>query len=153
MVKIKKTTLEIEKELGRGGNITGDYAENLANRYYKGKLQRGSNPGSDIKKPNNERVEVKSRISRKTKRNNITETLVTGDINDWNFELLLFIIFDISGVVLAALEIPKDVAFEYSREHMKNNNCVGRNIRKSDVLWNDKRCKNKTTELKKIQLS
>ena len=72
----------LKQKLGRTSNLLGEYAEYLVNEHLKGELLTASNASADIRTPNGEFYQVKSR--------RITGSLTTqlSIIRSWNFDYL-----------------------------------------------------------------
>lgn len=97
----------LKQKLGRTSNLLGEYAEYLVNEHLKGELLTASNASADIRTPNGEFYQVKSR--------RITGSLTTqlSIIRSWNFDYLAVVLFDEKGSVLKGLIYPKAVSEQY----------------------------------------
>jgi len=106
--KFNEISNKLATELGRSKNIVGEYGEYLAHQYYKGKLLGVSKKGLDIIATDGKRYQVKSR---KTNKLSTTQLSI---LRSWEFDFLIVILFDSYGNISKALEVPVDVAKEYS---------------------------------------
>lgn len=129
---------KIADALGRTSNIVGEYAEKIANDYYKGTLLAISEASADIKADDGTLYQVKAR---KIKGTSSTQL---GIIRSWNFDYLVVVLFNSDGSVMRALEVPVDVAKEYA---VDNNNQNGGIITTSQSFLNDARSKDITNFL------
>lgn len=108
----------LKERLGRTSNLVGEYAEYLVNEYLNGELLTASHASADIKAPNGDLHQVKSR--------KITNVLTTqlGVIRSWNFDFLTIILFDDNGSVIKGLIYPKSIAEKYAVENKHQNGWV-----------------------------
>jgi len=108
----------LKEKLGRTSNLVGEYAEYLVNEYLNGELLTASHASADIKAPNGDLHQVKSR--------KITNGLTTqlGIIRSWNFDFLTIILFDDNGSVIKGLIYPKSIAEKYAVENEHQNGWV-----------------------------
>ncbi len=98
----------LKQKLGRTSNLMGEYAEYLVNEHLNGELLTASNASADIKAPNGDLHQVKSRKIR----NNLTTQLSI--IRSWNFDYLTVVLFDKNGSVQKALICLKSVSEQYA---------------------------------------
>ncbi|MDD4490692.1 MAG: hypothetical protein PHD30_09370 [Paludibacter sp.] len=108
----------LKEKLGRTSNFVGEYAEYLVNKYLKGELLTASHASADIKAPNGDLHQVKSRKII----NGLTTQL--GIIRSWNFDFLTIILFDDNGSVIKGLIYPKSIAKKYAVENEHQNGWV-----------------------------
>jgi len=108
----------LKEKLGRTSNLVGEYAEYLVNEYLSGELLTASHASADIKAPNGDLHQVKSRKII----NGLTTQL--GIIRSWNFDYLTIILFDDNGSVLKGLIYPKSVAEEYAVKNEHQNGWI-----------------------------
>ena len=104
--------------LGRTGNIVGEYAEYLAQKYTGGILLNASNSSADIQLSDGTLYQVKSR---KIDGNLTTQLSI---IRSWEFDFLFVILFDQDGLVLKSIISPVSVAKEYGRKNKHQNGWV-----------------------------
>ncbi|MBN2891601.1 MAG: hypothetical protein JXL97_07030 [Bacteroidales bacterium] len=109
---------QLKEKLGRTSNLVGEYAEYLVNEYLNGELLTASHASADIKAPNGDLHQVKSR--------KITngQTTQLGIIRSWNFDFLTIILFDDNGSVIKGLIYPKSIAEKYAVENEHQNGWV-----------------------------
>jgi len=131
-LKFNEYSNMLASALGRTSNIVGEYGEYLAHQHYGGSLLEISGSSADIKTTNGNLYQVKSR---KIKGTSSTQLNV---IRSWNFNYLVVVLFDASGSVIQALEVPVEVAKEYGVENSHQNGWV---ITTSKKFLNDKRSK------------
>jgi hypothetical protein len=103
------TANELSIALGRTKNIVGEYAEHLANQYYRGRLLDVSEASADIEMPDGTRYQV---TSRKISGSPTTKLNV---IRSWDFDFLVVILFNEIGDVYRAIELPMLAAKEYAK--------------------------------------
>jgi len=108
----------LKEKLGRTSNLVGEYGEYLANEFLGGEFLTASYASADIKAPNGDLHQVKSR--------KITYGLTTqlGIIRSWDFDFLTIILFDDNGSVIKGLIYPKSVAEKYAVENEHQNGWV-----------------------------
>lgn len=140
-LKFNEYSNKLAFALGRTSNIVGEYAEYLAHQYYGGKLLEISGVSADIKTDNGSLYQVKSR---KIKGTSSTQLNV---IRSWEFDFLVVILFDNSGVVTKALEVPVVVAKEYGVPNSHQNGWV---ITTSQKFLNESRSKDITIALEAL---
>ena len=104
--------------LGRTGNIVGEYAEYLAQKYTGGILLNVSNSSADIQLSDGTLYQVKSR---KIDGNLTTQLSI---IRSWEFDFLFVILFDQDGLVLKSIISPVSVAKEYGKKNKHQNGWV-----------------------------
>ena len=108
----------LKEKLGRTSNLVGEYAEYLVNEYLDGELLTASFASADIKAPNGDFHQVKSRkISN-------GQTTQLGIIRSWDFDFLTVVLFDDNGSVVKGLIYPKSVAERYAVENEHQNGWV-----------------------------
>jgi hypothetical protein len=127
--------------LGRTGNIVGEYAEYLAQKYTGGSLLKASNASADIQAPDGTYYQVKSRKIN----GNLTTQL--GVIRSWEFDSLFVILFDRDGKVLKSIISPVSIAKEYGK---KNNHQNGWIITATQEFLYDSRSIDITEDVKKL---
>jgi len=137
-LKFNEYSNKLAAALGRTSNIVGEYAEHLAYQYYGGKLLDISGSSADIKSEDGKLYQVKSR---KIKGTPSTQLNV---IRSWDFDYLVVILFDASGAVTKALEVPVDIAKEYGVANSHQNGWV---ITTSQKFLKDSRSKDITVPL------
>ena len=136
--KFNVTANQLSVALGRTSNIVGEYAEYLANEYYRGCLLKVSGASADIKTADGTRYQVKSR---KISGSPTTQLNV---IRSWDFDFLVVILFIETGEVYKAIEIPMSVAQEYAKRVERQGGCV---ITTSRAFLTDVRGKDITTAI------
>ena len=129
--------------LGRTSNIVGEYAEYLAQKYYKGILLNISCSSADIKTTDGTLYQVKSR---KIKEKLYVQLSI---IRSWEFHYLVVILFDANGSVKKALEVPVEVAKKYGRLNSHQNGWV---ITTTQKFLNDEKAKDITVVLNKLNI-
>lgn len=112
------STKRLKEKLGRTSNLVGEYAEYLVNEYLKGELLTASHASADIKAPNGDLHQVKSRKIVNG------QTTQLGIIRSWNFDFLTIILFDDNGSVIKGLIYPKSTAKKYAVENEYQNGWV-----------------------------
>ncbi len=127
--------------LGRTKNVVGEFAEYLAHQYYGGELQSISGVSADIKTYDGKLYQVKSR------KTNGSKTTQLNGIRSWNFDFLVVILFDESGNLIKALEIPQEIAKEYGK---RNNHQNGWVVTTTKQFLCDPRNKDLTDSLRKL---
>ena len=140
--KIYNSSVELLKaRLNRTSNIVGEYAEYLVKEYLNGELLTASFASADVKAPNGELHQVKSR--------KITNGLTTqlGIIRSWDFDFLTVIFFDTNGSVLKGLIFPKSIAEKYAKENEHQNGWV---ITTTNEFLNDENSIDITQKLREI---
>jgi hypothetical protein len=140
-LKFNEYSNKLADALGRTKNIVGEYAEYLAHQYYGGKLLDISGSSADIETEDGTRYQVKSR---KTGGSLSTQLNV---IRSWDFDYLVVIIFDSSGMLSKALEVPVGVAREYGTKNSHQNGWI---ITTTQEFLNDKRSKDISIALAKL---
>lgn len=98
----------LKQRLGRTSNLLGEYTEYLVNEYLNGELLTPSSTSADIKAPNGDLYQVKSR---KTSNNLTTQLSI---IRSWDFDYLAVVLFDKNGSVQRALICLKSVSKKYA---------------------------------------
>jgi hypothetical protein len=116
--KFNVTANELSIALGRTKNIVGEYAEHLANQFYRGNLLNVSGASADIEMPDGTRYQVKSR---KISGSPTTQLNV---IRSWDFDFLVVILFNEIGDVYRAIELPMLAAKEYAKESARQGGCI-----------------------------
>lgn len=139
--KFNVTANELSIALGRTKNIVGEYAEHLANQYYRGNLLNVSGASADIEMPDGTRYQVKSR---KISGSPTTQLNV---IRSWDFDFLVVILFDEIGDVYRAIELPMLAAREYSKESARQGGGI---ITTSRAFLNDPRGKDITVAISNL---
>lgn len=140
--KIYNSSVELLKaRLNRTSNIVGEYAEYLVKEYLNGELLTASFASADVKAPNGELHQVKSR--------KITNGLTTqlGIIRSWDFDFLTIIFFDTNGSVLKGLIFPKSIAEKYAKDNEHQNGWV---ITTTNEFLNDENSIDITQKLREI---
>jgi len=137
-LKFNEYSNKLATALGRTSNIVGEYAEYLAHKHYGGRLLEISGSSADIETADGNLYQVKSR--------KIKGTLSTqlNVIRSWNFHFLVVILFDETGAVKKALEVPVEVAKEYGASNSHQNGWI---ITTSQKFLNDRRSKDITVHL------
>lgn len=124
--------------LGRTSNIVGEYAEHLAHKHYGGRLLDISGASADLEAPDGTLYQVKSR---KIKGSPSTQLNV---IRSWDFDFLVVILFESSGAIKKAVQVPVEVAKEYGASNNHQNGWV---ITTSQKFLNDHRSTDVTVSL------
>ena len=101
-----------------GTNIVGEMAERIIADYYKGEQLTVSSKSADIKCPNGNLIQVKSRILK-----NIRSTPL-GVIRSWDFDLLVVVLFAPNGHILKAIELDSDNAKKISKYNQHQNGWI-----------------------------
>jgi hypothetical protein len=137
-LKFNEYSNKLTIALGRTSNIVGEYAEYLAHKHYGGRLLEISGASADIESTDGSLYQVKSR---KIKGSVSTQLNV---IRSWDFDFLVVILFESSGAVKKAVEVPVDVAKEYGTKNSHQNGWV---ITTSQKFLSDQRVKDITVSL------
>jgi len=106
-LKFNEYSNKLTDALGRTSNIVGEYAEYLAHKHYGGRLLEISGASADIEASDGTLYQVKSR---KIKGSPTTQLNV---IRSWDFDFLVVILFEVSGTIKKAIQVPVEVAKEY----------------------------------------
>lgn len=131
----------LKKKLGRTSNLVGEYAEFLIKEFLEGELLTASAVSADIKAPNGELHQVKSRkIS-----NNLTTQL--GIIRSWNFDYLTIVLFDKNGGIIKSLICQKSISEQYAIYNEHQNGWV---ISTTEKFLNDSNHIDITKHLRKM---
>lgn len=117
-LKFNEYSNKLAEALGRTHNLVSEYAEYLAHQYYGGRLLEISGSSADIKTKEGKLYQVKSR---KVKGTPTTQLNV---IRSWKFDYLVVVLFDEYGAIKKALEVPVEVAKEYSAANSHQNGWV-----------------------------
>jgi hypothetical protein len=137
-IKFNEYANKLAEALGRTSNIVGEYAEYLAHQYYGGRLLNISGASADIESDDGTLYQVKSRKLRA-----FTSTQLNV-IRSWDFNYLVVILFDDSGRVFRAIEVPVEVAREYGKPNRHQNGWV---ITTTQEFLNDSRSRDITMAL------
>ncbi len=137
-LKFNEYSNKLTVALGRTSNIVGEYAEYLAHKHYGGRLLEISGASADIETSDGYLYQVKSR---KIKGSPSTQLNV---IRSWDFDFLVVILFEVSGAIKKAVEVPVNVAKEYGAANSHQNGWV---ITTSQKFLNDHRVKDITVPL------
>lgn len=140
--KSYNTSAELLKsKLNRTSNLVGEYAEYLIKEYLGGELLIASSASADVKAPNGDLHQVKSRkIS-----NSLTTQL--GIIRSWNFDFLTIVLFDQNGSIIKSLICKKSITKKYAIHNQHQNGWV---ISTTDIFLNDSNHIDITQELRKF---
>ena len=117
-LKFNEYSNKITVALGRTSNIVGKYAEYLAHQHYGGRLLEISGASADIEAPDGTLYQVKSR---KIKGSPTTQLNV---IRSWDFDFLVVILFEVSGAIKKAIQVPVEVAKEYGVSNSYQNGWI-----------------------------
>ena len=117
-LKFNEYSNKLTIALGRTSNIVGEYAEHLARKDYGGRLLEISGASADIEAPDGTLYQVKSR---KIKGSPSTQLNV---IRSWEFDFLVVILFEASGAIRKAVQVPVEVAKEYGTSNSHQNGWV-----------------------------
>lgn len=90
----------IEK-VTRTKNIVGDYAEDLVAKVYGGKHAPNSQKGYDVLTAEGKRIQVKT-----TRQSDPKLKGSTSDFHNWDFDILVAIVFNGKGEIVKAVELP-----------------------------------------------
>jgi hypothetical protein len=131
----------LKEKLGRTSNLVGEYAEFLIKEYLGGELLTASAASADIKSPNGELHQVKSRKIT----NNLTTQL--GIIRSWDFDFLTIVLFDRKGGIIKSLICQKSISEQYAIYNEHQNGWV---ISTTDKFLNDSNHIDITKQLRKI---
>ena len=140
-LKFNEYSNKLAEALGRTHNLVGEYAEYLAHQYYGGRLLEISGSSADIKTKEGKLYQVKSR---KVKGTPTTQLNV---IRSWKFDYLVVVLFDEHGAIKKALEVPVEVAKEYSAANSHQNGWV---ITTTQKFLNDERSKDISVHLSSL---
>jgi hypothetical protein len=138
-LKFNEYSNKLTSTLGRTSNIVGEYAEYLACRYYGGRPLKISGSSADIETEDGKRYQIKSR------KVGVSTTTQLNVIRSWDFDYLVVVLFEQSGKVKQALEVPVEVAKEYCAANSYQNGCV---ISTTQKFLNDSRSKDITIPLR-----
>ena len=109
---------KLSKALGRTNNIVGEYAEYLAHKYYGGRLLEISGASADIEALNGKLYQVKARKIKGTTSSQLSI------IRSWDFDYLVVILFEPSGAIKQAIEVPVEIAQKYGAVNSHQNGWV-----------------------------
>lgn len=137
-LKFNEYSNKLTVALGRTSNIVGEYAEYLAHKHYGGRLLEISGTSADIEGSDGTLYQVKSR---KIKGSLSTPLNV---IRSWDFNYLVVILFEASGSIKKAIQVPVEVAKEYGVPNSYQNGWV---ITTSQKFLNDNRSTDITLSL------
>jgi hypothetical protein len=137
-LKFNEYSNKLTIALGRTSNIVGEYAEHLAHKHYGGRLLDISGASADLEAPDGTLYQVKSR---KIKGSPSTQLNV---IRSWDFDFLVVILFESSGAIKKAVQVPVEVAKEYGASNNHQNGWV---ITTSQKFLNDHRSTDVTVSL------
>jgi len=140
-LKFNEVSNELSVALGRTSNIVGEYAEYVAHKHFGGRLLEISGSSADIETSDGTLYQVKSR---KIKGTPSTQLNV---IRSWDFDFLIVILFEASGLIKKAVQVPVEVAKEYGVANRHQNGWV---ITTSQKFLNDHRSKDITISLSAI---
>ena len=140
-LNFNKSSNKLASVLGRTRNIVGEYAEYIAHQHYGGKLFNVSDASADIKAKNGKLYQVKARKIRKTQSTQLSI------IRSWDFDFLVVILFNADGTINKALELPVQVAKEYSKKNTHQNGWI---ITTSQKFLNENRSKDISKQLVKL---
>lgn len=133
----------LTKAIGGTSNEVGEFAEILTAKYYKGTKLPASSKSSDIELKDGRKVQVKAR---KIKSLDIIPTKLSV-FRNWNFDILVVILFDINGSIMKAIEIDSLTAQQLAKEdHHQNGMCLTTN----NKLLNHKNAKDITQDLQNM---
>lgn len=117
-LKFNEYSNKLTVALGRTSNVVGEYAEYLSHQYYGGRLLKISGASADIEASDGTLYQVKSR---KIKSSPTTQLNV---IRSWDFDFLVVILFEASGAIKKAIQVPVEVAKEYGVPNSHQNGWV-----------------------------
>jgi hypothetical protein len=117
-LKFNEYSNKLTVALGRTSNIVGEYAEYLAHKHYGGRLLEISGASADIEAPDGTLYQVKSR---KIKGSTSTQLNV---IRSWEFDYLVVVLFEATGAIKKAVQVPVEVAKEYGASNRHQNGWV-----------------------------
>lgn len=137
-LKFNEVSNNLSVALGRTSNIVGEYAEYLAHKHFGGRLLEISGSSADIEASDGTLYQVKAR---KIKGTPSTQLNV---IRSWDFDFLIVILFEASGLIKKAVEVPVEVAKEYGVTNSHQNGWV---ITTSQKFLNDHRSADITISL------
>lgn len=108
----------LKSRLGRTSNLVGEYAEYLIKEYTYGVILTASTASADVKAPNGDLYQVKSR------KISLGQTTQLGIIRSWDFDYLAVVLFDDNGSVFKGLIYPKLVAQRFAVQNDHQNGWV-----------------------------
>jgi len=122
-------------------NIVGEFAEALICKYYNATKLTASQKGADLILNDSRKIQVKSRVQDRL------EATSLGIIRNWNFDILVVVLFSKDGNILKAIEINAETAKTLSKFNDYQKGCI---LTTSNDFLNHKNAKDLTEDLRRL---